>query len=48
MISDAKCNGYLKNIPEKNRVLVGFANQKNQICFYCLVHEVMIGKKPYL
>ena len=27
---------------------IGFANQKNHICFYCLVHEVMLDNKELL
>jgi uncharacterized protein YdhG (YjbR/CyaY superfamily) len=27
---------------------IGFANQKNHICFYCLVHEVMLNNKELL
>jgi uncharacterized protein YdhG (YjbR/CyaY superfamily) len=27
---------------------IGFANQKNHICFYCLVHEVMLANKQLL
>ncbi len=26
-------------------VVIGFANQKKHICFYCLVHQVMIDNK---
>lgn len=27
---------------------IGFASQKNQICFYCLVHQVMLDNKENL
>lgn len=27
---------------------IGFASQKNQICFYSLIHEVMLDKKELL
>jgi len=27
---------------------IGFASQKNHICFYCLVHEVMLDNKELL
>lgn len=27
---------------------IGFASQKNHICFYCLIHEVMIGNEKLL
>lgn len=27
---------------------IGFASQKNHICFYCLVHQVMLDNKELL
>ncbi len=29
-------------------VEIGFASQKNHICFYCLVHQVMIDNKELI
>ena len=31
-----------------NYIEIGFASQKNQICFYCLVHQVMLDNKELL
>ncbi len=27
---------------------IGFASQKNHICFYCLIHQVMLDNKELL
>ena len=31
-----------------NDIEIGFASQKNHICFYCLVHNVMLDNKKLL
>lgn len=31
-----------------NGIEVGFASQKNHICFYCLVHQLMLDHKELL
>jgi len=51
---------YLKDVPEKRMayggptykidkgIEIGFASQKNHICFYCLIHQVMLDNKELL
>jgi len=31
-----------------NGIEIGFASQKTHICFYCLIHEVMLANKELL
>ena len=31
-----------------NGIEIGFASQKNHICFYCLIHQVMLDNKELL
>ena len=31
-----------------NGIEIGFASQKNHICFYCLIHDVMLDNKELL
>src|ERR1041385_4897431 len=38
------CPGYSRG----NGIEISFASQKNQVCFYCLVHEVMLNNKALL
>lgn len=33
---------------KEKRIEIGFANQKNHTCFYCLIHQVMLDYKELL
>ncbi len=40
---------YVKQTYKKDQgIEIGFANQRNHLCFYCLVHQVMIDIKELL